>query len=388
MGVVFINYRVKDNPLAAATIYKELAGRFGARQVFRDCDSIQAGDHYPTELRAGLERADVLLAVIGPQWNRLTDEHGTLLIQRDDDWVRWEIATAIKRNIRIVPVLLRDVPESAELPSRTILPKNIKKLANLQTIDISQRRLSADLDQLANRLVEMVPSLDAHRVVAAQATPQEVITAPESEQVTPGAAGTKHGNSKITRHKRRLAIMSAIVAAVIGGSFLVVVALTNKPDRLQPPELAGTTPTNSSLAPSSPGSSLPATSLSSDGDSIVWQGPIIVASGAAMDVGHMPIEVTDLVGAIRSSFYFYAGDIQAGGEMTHSAWTGSRPPTAAECANQLRVQSVPKLAPNTGLAFCTSGQEVTRIAYAKVTSYDLNANTLYIQLVVWRQELG
>jgi hypothetical protein len=67
MGVVFVNYRVKDNPLRAAGVHDMLVRRFGGDRVFRDCVSMAAGEHYPTELRKDLERADVLMAVIGPR---------------------------------------------------------------------------------------------------------------------------------------------------------------------------------------------------------------------------------------------------------------------------------------------------------------------------------
>lgn len=159
MGIVFVNYRAQDNPLGAAGIHDMLARRFGGDRVFRDCVSMAAGDHYPTTLRASLERADVLVVVIGPRWNELADEQGRVLIQRDRDWVRWEIARAIDRGIPIIPVLLRDAPGDATPPDRTILPADIRKLADYQTLDVSQKRFGADLDRLADRLVEQVPSL-------------------------------------------------------------------------------------------------------------------------------------------------------------------------------------------------------------------------------------
>src|SRR5690242_16240519 len=120
MGLVFVSYRTTDNPLGAAGIHDALARRFGRDRVFRDSVSLAAGDHYPTKLRESLERADVLVAVIGPRWNELTGEQGRLLIQRDRDWVRWEIARAIERGIPIIPVLLRDAPDDATPPDRTI----------------------------------------------------------------------------------------------------------------------------------------------------------------------------------------------------------------------------------------------------------------------------
>jgi hypothetical protein len=133
MGGVFINYRVKDNPLGAAGIHDMLARRFGYDNVFRDCASMQPGDHYPSKLREGLNQADALVVVIGPRWNTLGSEHGgTPHIQREHDWVRWEIAKAIERGIPVLPVLLTDLPERTEPPDREILPDEIRELANYQ----------------------------------------------------------------------------------------------------------------------------------------------------------------------------------------------------------------------------------------------------------------
>jgi hypothetical protein len=44
MGVVFVNYRAKDNPLGAAGIHDTLARRFGGDRVFRDSVSMAAGE--------------------------------------------------------------------------------------------------------------------------------------------------------------------------------------------------------------------------------------------------------------------------------------------------------------------------------------------------------
>jgi len=159
-GLVFVNYRARDQPVAAAAIHGDLARRFGAGRVFRDCVSMQAGQHYPTEVRAALENAAVLVAVIGPRWLTLTEEHSpTRLIDRDRDWVRMEIADALRRGISVVPVLLKETPESAEPLAPEDLPGNIRALATLQAFELSQRRFGADLDRLAQRLLQLAPHL-------------------------------------------------------------------------------------------------------------------------------------------------------------------------------------------------------------------------------------
>lgn len=157
--LVFVNYRVADNPLGAAAIHDFLARRFGQHRVFRDCVSIMPGDRYPQAIYAALERASVLVAVIGAQWLTLTDpKTGRLRIHRRRDWVRRELAWAFRQSITVLPVLL----DGAKMPSKPELPKDIAPLANIQALSISHRQLGADLDSLAFRIRRLLSSRVVH----------------------------------------------------------------------------------------------------------------------------------------------------------------------------------------------------------------------------------
>jgi len=170
-GLVFINYRTGDEPVAAAAIHDGLARRFGAHRVFRDCVSMVAGQHYPSAVRAALEKAAVLVAVMGPRWLTLTEEGSPArLVDRDHDWVRVEIATAFRRGIPVVPILLMDTPESARPPAPADLPGDVRALATIQAFELSQRRFGADLDRLAQRLLQLAPTLAAPPSAVAPAT--------------------------------------------------------------------------------------------------------------------------------------------------------------------------------------------------------------------------
>jgi hypothetical protein len=48
----------------------------------------------------------VLIAVIGKRWLIFPDEEGGRRLDNPEDFVRIEIATALKRNIRVIPVLV------------------------------------------------------------------------------------------------------------------------------------------------------------------------------------------------------------------------------------------------------------------------------------------
>jgi hypothetical protein len=184
---VFINYRSADQPFGAAAIHDALARRFGAEKVFRDCVSMEAGEEYPKALRENLERAHVLVAVIGPHWLDLTEpETGSALIRRRNDWVRWEIARAFQRNIPVVPVRLTDTPDSGPRIRRADLPDDIERLADLQMHDISQRRFGDDVERLAARLVRLAPTL----VTSPASSPAPPVSPAASPSVAVGGAPT------------------------------------------------------------------------------------------------------------------------------------------------------------------------------------------------------
>lgn len=157
MGGMFINYRTVDDPLGAALIHDRLALRFGEGNVFRDCVSMTPGAHYPSSIRIALENAAVLVAVIGPRWLTLTDEYAVRLIDREHDWVRLELALAFDTGIPVLPVLLKDTPANAMMPMIADLPASIQPLATIQALEISQRRLTADLELLEAAIARFRP---------------------------------------------------------------------------------------------------------------------------------------------------------------------------------------------------------------------------------------
>jgi len=48
----------------------------------------------------------VLLAVIGRRWLIAVEEEGRRRLDHSEDYVRLEIATALKRGIRVIPMLV------------------------------------------------------------------------------------------------------------------------------------------------------------------------------------------------------------------------------------------------------------------------------------------
>ena len=117
---VFINYRTADAGFGAAACYELLSARFGSDRVFRDCVSLQPGDVYPDAIMNALERAHLLIVLIGPDW-LTSDRSGHRCLDQESDWVRAEIRRSLERNIPIIPVML----DGASLPPAGDLPDDI-----------------------------------------------------------------------------------------------------------------------------------------------------------------------------------------------------------------------------------------------------------------------
>lgn len=159
MTGVFVNYRVAEETMGAAVIHETLARKFGDEHVFRDCNSIQAGEYYPEALRSGLARSGILLVVLGPRWISLRDATGIRLIDRKRDWVRWEIEQALDREMSVIPVLLKIGKDDPVMPTTDQLPASIRGLALRQAYVVDQACLGTDLDTLATHLVGLAPEL-------------------------------------------------------------------------------------------------------------------------------------------------------------------------------------------------------------------------------------
>jgi hypothetical protein len=145
-GIV-ISYRRADSRWIVGRIYDRLEAQFGRDAVFMDIDGIPLGQDFRVHLKDILDRASVLIAVIGPQW--LKDANGVSRLQDETDWVRLEIETALARGIPVIPVLIDETP----LPQAAELPGGLRDLAFRQSA-----RVNTDIDFQPNmeRLIRVV----------------------------------------------------------------------------------------------------------------------------------------------------------------------------------------------------------------------------------------
>jgi TIR domain len=122
---IFMSYRQKDSRGDSRQLYGRLAESFGAENVFFDVSKIGLGDDWLEVVRSKVHSCQVLIVVIGESWLAIDDGHGKRRLDDAEDPVRIEIAAALGKNIRVIPILLG----RAERPRAAQLPADIRKLS-------------------------------------------------------------------------------------------------------------------------------------------------------------------------------------------------------------------------------------------------------------------
>lgn len=143
MPIVFISYRRVDSEWAARSLCERLREHFG-QSVFMDVDTIQPGDDFVAAIDEAVGNCDALIAIIGSKWLDVCDDSGQRRLDDDRDFIRLEIATALRRSSRIIPVLIDD----AVMPRESDLPDEIKGLARRNAVKLRPTTFGSDVGQL------------------------------------------------------------------------------------------------------------------------------------------------------------------------------------------------------------------------------------------------
>jgi TIR domain len=145
---IFISYRREDSEGEAGRLFDDLVRTFGDKSVFLDVAGIQYGKDFRKEIGEKLSGCGVLLAVIGPTWASSLDSDGLRRLDNPNDFVRLEIATALSRNIPVIPVLVR----GAKMPRQDNLPPNLCDLPYRNSVELSHTRWNSDVTILTKAL--------------------------------------------------------------------------------------------------------------------------------------------------------------------------------------------------------------------------------------------
>jgi TIR domain len=147
-GQIFISYRREESWGVAGRLFDRLCTNFGPEQVFMDIDAIALGEDFVTAIENTVAKCDVLIAVIGSDWLDSKDRRGVRRLDNPDDFVRMEIGVALKRGIRVIPVLAG----GALMPWSTDLPEDLKPLVRRNALSIRDTSFEGDFQRLVTTI--------------------------------------------------------------------------------------------------------------------------------------------------------------------------------------------------------------------------------------------
>jgi hypothetical protein len=215
MRAIFISYRRDDTEGYAGRLFRDLRERFGKDAVFMDVAGIEPGRDFRRVIEDQVASCGVLLAVIGKAWLTAADAHGKRRLDDPNDFVRLETASALKRDIPVIPVLV----QQTEMLREDQLPEGLKDLAFRNSVELTHARWESDVELLIAALQRYVdpPTAGAAAAPPAAASAQPTsrhqawVIAPLAtlalggiayvawDRLGPGSEGTKDAASEGTR---------------------------------------------------------------------------------------------------------------------------------------------------------------------------------------------
>ena len=146
---VFVSYRRGDASAWAGRLRDGLTARLDEDDVYQDVVTVDAGEDFALSIYSALERSDVVLAVIGPQWLSIVGTDGDRRLDDPNDYVRIELGRALALDKRVIPVLVG----GAMMPAADRLPDELTQLGLRQAFTLHDATWQRDVDDLVNRLL-------------------------------------------------------------------------------------------------------------------------------------------------------------------------------------------------------------------------------------------
>ena len=222
---IFISYRRDDAAGHVGRLYDKLSVLFPSHEIFMDVDGIEPGEDFLQAIDQAIASSRVLLVIIGQKWLSCTDGKQRRL-DDPNDFVRLEIAAALDRNIRVIPVLVQE----ARMPTEAELPDNLAPLAHRQAQEIGDGyRWKSDVEALIRALEKLFSVQEKERVISNdQAAERHAAKDPQSPaNQTPSLADAKPPAKDLpqrlpteslpNRNYRRIVLVLACALALIIG---------------------------------------------------------------------------------------------------------------------------------------------------------------------------
>ena len=222
---IFISYRRDDAEGEAGRLYDDLVRAYGNDAVFMDVAGIAPGLDFRKAIDDNVAGCGVFLAIIGSQWATITGTDGRRRLDDDNDFVRLEIASALARNIAVIPVLVHD----ARMPHPEQLPDNIKDFAYRNSVEISHARWNSDVQLLIDALKQYVTTSTATETQPVHATVPVQLPPPVSSDSRPSTPAPT---------SRLPLIIGGAVAALLSSLSSDILVFNRKPASVTRPSVS------------------------------------------------------------------------------------------------------------------------------------------------------
>jgi hypothetical protein len=214
MSNIFINYRREDSSAYAGRLYDALLAHFGRDKIFIDIDAIGPGEDFRQVIQRTCASCEILLAVIGRSWATVQDKNGKPRLTNETDFVRLEIASALQKNLRVIPVLVG----GADMPDASLLPTDLQPLAFRNAWEISDKRFHQDVEGLIDAIKKMLVSSAKEEVSRTPSRPN----IPEQPAVPP-AESLERGQETPLRQRSKMRQWGLVVTLFYVAVLLVLV---------------------------------------------------------------------------------------------------------------------------------------------------------------------
>ncbi len=218
MRAIFMSYRREDTEGQAGRLFDDLARHFGEHSVFMDVAGIEPGRDFRRVIDEHVASCGVLLAMIGKSWIEAKDGSGRRRLDDPMDFVRLETASALKRDIPVIPVLVH----GASMPRAEQLPEDLAELAYRNGVEVTHVRWDSDVQVLIKALGPYVESAEKNSgrgngAPANGASKARTMAAAVSADASQNFDGVQRAG--LPEAKKSLAtIVAAVAAALVIGA--------------------------------------------------------------------------------------------------------------------------------------------------------------------------
>lgn len=168
---IFVSYRRADSPCFAERVRDWFSLAYKRENVFMDFDAIPPFVRFESFILEQIRLTDVMLVIIGPRWLSILQKR---LGGDDPDYVRIEIATALRLGKLIAPILV----DGATMPDDDLLPADIRPMTRFNAARLHGGRQFLDTIEI---LIDALPAAIAQnaRLLGAAPLPAAPPAAPK-----------------------------------------------------------------------------------------------------------------------------------------------------------------------------------------------------------------